>query len=63
MDQEKNFLWAPRLWIGRLSELILIYISKFDGENVSGTNRLRWSAEACSLIKVSTAFKKNKDNY
>ena len=30
-DKEKNFLWAPRLWVGRRWEPILGYISKFDG--------------------------------
>ena len=38
---KKNFLWAPRLWVGRRWEPILGYISKFDGKKVSGSNGLR----------------------
>ena len=34
----KNFLWAPRLWVGRRWEPILGYISKNDGIKVSGIN-------------------------
>ena len=40
MDQGKNFLLAPRLWVGRRWELISSYFSKVDGKNVSGTNGL-----------------------
>ena len=41
MDQEKNFLWAPRLWVRRRWEPILGYILKFDGIKVSGINGLK----------------------
>ena len=37
---KKNFLWAPRLWVGRRWS-ILGYISKFGGIKVSGINGLR----------------------
>ena len=40
-DQEKKFLWTPRLWVGRWWEPILGYISKFDGIKVSGINGLK----------------------
>ena len=38
--KKKNFLGAPRLWVGRRWEPILGYISKFDGIKVSGINGL-----------------------
>ena len=36
----KNFLWAPRQWVGRRSEPILGYIQKFDEKIVSGSDGL-----------------------
>ena len=41
MDHGKNFPWMARLWVGRLRELTYGYISKFEGQKVSGSNRLR----------------------
>ena len=36
-DNEKKFLWAPRLWVGRLCESILSSISKMNGKQNSGS--------------------------
>ena len=31
----KNFLWAPRLWVGRRQKPILVYISKIGGKKLT----------------------------
>ena len=51
-DQGKNFLWAPRLWVGRRQEPILGYVSKIDRKNNSDHKGLRSSEKtSCNQTK------------
>ena len=65
-DQQKNFLWASRLWVGRRKEPILGYVSKNDEKNNSGGKGLIVHAARVAflfpgslwLVHIPISFKK-----
>ena len=54
-DHQKNFLWAPRLWVGGRKEPILGYVPITDEKKNSGSKGLNWGTfilcmdDVCSL--------------